>query len=758
MIKKLFLTFLILLTLAPAALAYDNKVSQYVTDLGVCSLNQYDPLFYGKNDTLQSTSYQNFLLDCQMRGLNYGTNNLADVSLNACIRATSGIGQGEFGIKINSPIVIPRGVCPDGTMVISRDGSAGTPVANWNGDTSTKQLSNLYQPMIIFPPNGQTYGRMRLILNSTGSDRGNGWFYGRTWRVASLTKQAGGSGFSGGETCTMANGDSKASAAGATFTCATASAGACTALTFAPTQWATQTGQYFLPPVLQRQQWAVANGWDGHDTIHPQVFDNDTNKYYKTTCSGSGTGLTVSAKWWPDFCSGSAADSDTVSCTATVSGPHGVNAYDGIYGNFAASNGVLADVLVEQSGQSFSSSYGYTTGAVLAGFEVTMPYVQTHKSYYGFEMYGSDSFVNHANDVGSAVQLKMRGGASQHVAYARLDTPVDSINSDAHAMEIDHEAGSSDVRGTVFHNSASAATLGTDQVRFGSDTQISDSTHENSGFIFGPTSISSDGTSGSALTALGCAFTRDTLMIADVSNIATSGSARSQQYTHFLDWGTNCESSNFAIGSISNVSGNLFTGSDPGMGLFIWDTAAAGFALPHSTYLLYTAGAPTSGGSGTGLNKAGKGSLDIDYTNGVLYINTAVSSSPAWQLLQAQANQNRTFQISGVMAVANDLTNWIIMPAAGTWTKFYAVCKSGPTGADLIFDIQKSTNNGSSFTSIWATHSSFKVTVAATAVAGNTTSFDTSTFSAGDVFRIDIDQVGSTLAGSNCTVMGTALY
>ena len=42
------------------------------------------------------------------------------------------------------------------------------------------------------------------------------------------------------------------------------------------------------------------------------------------------------------------------------------------------------------------------------------------------------------------------------------------------------------------------------------------------------------------------------------------------------------------------------------------------------------AGTPTDGGAGTGLNVAAKGSLCIDTTNGVIYINTNTAASPTW--------------------------------------------------------------------------------------------------------------------------------
>ena len=46
--------------------------------------------------------------------------------------------------------------------------------------------------------------------------------------------------------------------------------------------------------------------------------------------------------------------------------------------------------------------------------------------------------------------------------------------------------------------------------------------------------------------------------------------------------------------------------------------------------VLVSAGAPTSGTSGTGATQAGKGTLLIDVTNGNLYMNTNTAASPTW--------------------------------------------------------------------------------------------------------------------------------
>ncbi len=42
------------------------------------------------------------------------------------------------------------------------------------------------------------------------------------------------------------------------------------------------------------------------------------------------------------------------------------------------------------------------------------------------------------------------------------------------------------------------------------------------------------------------------------------------------------------------------------------------------------AGAPSNGTSGTGVGVAGKGSLVVDATNGILYVNVGTKASPTW--------------------------------------------------------------------------------------------------------------------------------
>lgn len=82
----------------------------------------------------------------------------------------------------------------------------------------------------------------------------------------------------------------------------------------------------------------------------------------------------------------------------------------------------------------------------------------------------------------------------------------------------------------------------------------------------------------------------------------------------------------------------------------------------------------------------------------------------------------------------------------GTIKSIDARVKTAPTDADLILDINI---DG---TSIWASTQANRVKIAAGATTGTQTSFDDTSIADGEVLTIDIDQVGSTIAGANLTV------
>jgi hypothetical protein len=97
--------------------------------------------------------------------------------------------------------------------------------------------------------------------------------------------------------------------------------------------------------------------------------------------------------------------------------------------------------------------------------------------------------------------------------------------------------------------------------------------------------------------------------------------------------------------------------------------------------------------------------------------------------------------------VGTNKANPLAIPFDATITKAFANAKTGPTGASIIFDINLNS------TSIWNSTQANRLTISAGATAGTQTSFDTVTVTAGDVLTIDIDQVGSTVAGQSLTAL-----
>lgn len=105
------------------------------------------------------------------------------------------------------------------------------------------------------------------------------------------------------------------------------------------------------------------------------------------------------------------------------------------------------------------------------------------------------------------------------------------------------------------------------------------------------------------------------------------------------------------------------------------------------------------------------------------------------------------FSITGSLATGVSLTPIIPIHRTLTIVRAYAVVKTAPTGANLIIDINK---NG---VSIWNATPANRLTVVAGATSGNQTAFDTPALAADDSLTLDVDQVGSTVAGADLSVI-----
>ena len=82
-----------------------------------------------------------------------------------------------------------------------------------------------------------------------------------------------------------------------------------------------------------------------------------------------------------------------------------------------------------------------------------------------------------------------------------------------------------------------------------------------------------------------------------------------------------------------------------------------------------------------------------------------------------------------------------------TLIKAYATVKTAPTGASILVDINKGG------TSIWSSNPGNRLTIAAGATSGTQTAFDTTAFAETNLLTLDIDQVGSTVAGTSLLVI-----
>lgn len=101
------------------------------------------------------------------------------------------------------------------------------------------------------------------------------------------------------------------------------------------------------------------------------------------------------------------------------------------------------------------------------------------------------------------------------------------------------------------------------------------------------------------------------------------------------------------------------------------------------------------------------------------------------------------FFIAGSATVANNLSWNPRSPQAVTCAKTWAYCQTAPTGATLIMSIYNVTQAAVVGT----------VSIVASATTGHSTTYTTASIAAGDVLRIDITQIGSTIAGANISVV-----
>lgn len=126
------------------------------------------------------------------------------------------------------------------------------------------------------------------------------------------------------------------------------------------------------------------------------------------------------------------------------------------------------------------------------------------------------------------------------------------------------------------------------------------------------------------------------------------------------------------------------------------------------------------------------------------YLKGNGTGTSAWSTLTI--NRAFSWYISGTLTTGTNYGARYIVPQAMTIVKCWLIVRTACTGAAILIDINK---NG---TTIWSTQGN-RATIAATGTTGNTTTFDVTALVAGDYLDLDIDQVGSTVAGVDLTVV-----
>jgi hypothetical protein len=103
-----------------------------------------------------------------------------------------------------------------------------------------------------------------------------------------------------------------------------------------------------------------------------------------------------------------------------------------------------------------------------------------------------------------------------------------------------------------------------------------------------------------------------------------------------------------------------------------------------------------------------------------------------------------TFSRAGVLTVTVGAGRWAA-PRACTVVAVYAAVGTAPTGAAVICDVKK---NGATMYP-----SAPKPTIAISAFVSSNAIPDTTSLAAGDLLSVDVTQIGSTVAGSDLSVV-----
>lgn len=123
----------------------------------------------------------------------------------------------------------------------------------------------------------------------------------------------------------------------------------------------------------------------------------------------------------------------------------------------------------------------------------------------------------------------------------------------------------------------------------------------------------------------------------------------------------------------------------------------------------------------------------------------ASTKVPAARMPTGTIKTTLSFAVTGTLTTGTDKAPTIVAPCTLTITKAKVVVKTAPTGASIIVDVNKAG------TTIFTTQAN-RPTIAISGTQADSGTPDVTSLAEGDKVTIDIDQIGSTIAGADLTV------